>query len=449
MKNVHFIAIGGAVMHYLAINLKKQGYQVSGSDDEIFDPSKTRLEVNGLLPSKMGFFEENIQPNLDLVIVGMHAKADNIELLRAKKLGIKTVSFPEFVYEFSKEKNRVVIAGSHGKTTISSMIVHVLKECERQFDYVTGAVIDGLDGNVYLSKENDLVIIEGDEYLSSALQPIPKFLFYKANIAVISGIAWDHINVFPTFENYLQQFKKFVESVEVDAALIYNVEDEELQKLMTNAPSTLHLIAYHTPKYRVHNEVTYVQVNEQEIALNVFGKHNLQNMEAARAVCEQLGIDKQTFYKKIASFSGASNRLSKFFETRDLVVYRDFAHSPSKLKATVASVREQYADRHLIAVMELHTYSSLKKDFLPQYEHCMEAADEAVVFYDPHAIQLKRLEPITQKNVMDGFKQKDLLVYNQADELAGYLKNARKQNCVYLLMSSGNFGGINLKEIFS
>ena len=446
MRHVHFIAIGGSAMHNLAIALHQQGFEVTGSDDEIFEPSRSRLHRLGLLPDKLGWDVGNIHKDLEAVILGMHARLDNPELVKAQELGIPIYSYPAYFHERTKNKTRVVIGGSHGKTTITSMIVHVLRHAGVEFDYLVGAQLDGFDCMVKLSDTSKVAIIEGDEYLASALEPVPKFHLYKPDIALISGIAWDHINVFKTFASYVEQFKLFIDAIEPGGKLVYCQEDAEVRALSEAKDVTVDRVAYGIPEHRIENGSTVLITANGEVPLEVFGKHNLQNLEGARHVCHLLGIGNAVFYAAIASFHGAAKRLEKLAETTDRVVYKDFAHSPSKLKATVEAVREQFPDRQLVACMELHTYSSLSENFLDQYAGCMDDADRAIVFYDPHAVQLKRLPPIPPERIQRAFGR-DLEVYSDPISIMGGVRKDQKERSVLLMMSSGNFGGMDLQAM--
>ena len=454
MKRVHFIAIGGSAMHNLAIALHRQGFEVTGSDDEIFEPSRSRLDRLGLLPDKLGWSPEDITPDVDAVILGMHARIDNPELKRAQELGIPVFSYPSYFYERTRDKTRVVIGGSHGKTTITSMIVHVLRHAQVEFDYLVGAQLDGFDCMVKLSETSRVAIIEGDEYLASALEPVPKFHLYKPDIALISGIAWDHINVFKTFESYVDQFRKFIALVEPGGKLVHCKEDEVVERLAEEPTVTATKIGYGVPRHRIENGTTVLETPHGDVPLAVFGKHNLQNLEGARHVCHLLGIGDKEFYAAISSFHGAAKRLEKLAEVPGRSVFKDFAHSPSKLKATLQAVREQFPDRTLVACMELHTYSSLSEGFLDQYAGCMDAADRAIVFYDPHAVQLKRLPPIPVERVKRAFAREDLLVHNDPVAVMGAVRegiatagSAADKGAVLLMMSSGNFGGLDLQAL--
>ena len=377
----HFIAIGGAAMHNLALALHNKGYQVTGSDDAIFEPSKSRLEKKGLLPVELGWFPDKITTDIEAVILGMHAKADNPELVKATALGLKIYSYPEFLYEQSKNKTRVVIGGSHGKTTITSMILHVMHYHNIEVDYMVGAQLEGFDTMVHLTEDNDFIVLEGDEYLSSPIDRRPKFHLYKPNIALLSGIAWDHINVFPTFENYVEQFEIFVNQITKGGILVYNEEDETVKKVVEETTNTIRKIAYQTPSYTVEDGTTLLDTPEGPMPIEVFGAHNLNNLAGAKWICQNMGVDEADFYEAIASFRGASKRLEKIAEGKGKVAYKDFAHSPSKVSATTKAVKAQYPNRKLVACLELHTYSSLNAEFLKEYEGALDAADVAVVFY--------------------------------------------------------------------
>jgi len=445
--NIHFIAIGGAAMHNLALALHLKGDTVTGSDDVIFDPSKTRLEARGILPEAFGWYPDKITSNLDAVVVGMHAKADNKELLKAQDLGLKIYSYPEFLYEQSKFKTRVVIGGSHGKTTITSMILHVLHYFDRDVDYMVGAQLEGFDVMVKLTDENDFIILEGDEYLSSPIDSRPKFHLYKPNIALLSGIAWDHINVFPTWDIYLEQFKIFIDSIIKGGSITYNIEDAEVKKVVQNSENTIRKFPYQTPDYIVENGITILETDEGSMPIEIFGKHNLNNLAGAKWICQQIGIDENDFYEAISTFQGASKRLEKIAETDNAIAYKDFAHSPSKVLATTNALKNQYPDRKLIACLELHTYSSLNPEFLNQYKGALAAADISVVFYSPRAVEIKKLQAISQQQIMDAFQSEDLVVYTNPSEFKDFLFSQKFNNMSLLLMSSGNYGGLNFDEI--
>ena len=441
---VHFIAIGGSAMHNLAIALKNKGFEVTGSDDAIFEPSKTRLEQKGILPKEFGWFPEKITADIDAVILGMHAHADNPELARAKELGLKIYSYPEFLYQQSKEKTRVVIAGSHGKTTITSMILHVLNFHNKEIDYMVGAQLEGFDCMVKITEDTDFMILEGDEYLSSAEDRQPKFLHYHPNIALISGIAWDHINVFKTFDDYLEQFRKFTESITSGGVLVYNEEDEEVVKIVENSQKYFRKLPYKTPEYSIREGKVYLKTSMGEIPLSVFGKHNLLNMEGAKLICQQLGIMEEEFYEAIMSFKGASKRLEKVERKDGGILYKDFAHAPSKVKATVAAFKEQFKQEKTYGFLELHTYSSLNPIFLEQYKGAMDGLDTGVIFYSEEALKIKRMEPISPEMIKEKFGNPDLKVFTNAESLHEYWNTLDKTQSVYLMMSSGNFGGLDL-----
>jgi UDP-N-acetylmuramate: L-alanyl-gamma-D-glutamyl-meso-diaminopimelate ligase len=443
----HFIAIGGAAMHNLALALHNKGYQVTGSDDAIFEPSKSRLEKKGLLPVEFGWFPEKITADIEAIILGMHAKADNPELLKAQELGLKIYSYPEFLYEQSKNKTRVVIGGSHGKTTITSMILHVMHYHNIEVDYMVGAQLEGFDTMVHLTHENDFIVLEGDEYLSSPIDRRPKFHLYQPNIALLSGIAWDHINVFPTFENYVEQFEIFVNQITKGGILVYNEEDETVKKVAEETTNIIRRLPYKTPSYSVEDGTTLLDTPEGPMPIEVFGAHNLNNLAGAKWICQNMGVDEADFYEAIASFKGASKRLEKIAEGNGKVAYKDFAHSPSKVSATTKAVKAQYPNRKLVACLELHTYSSLNAEFLKEYEGALDAADIAVVFYSPDAVKIKQLEEVSYDQIAKSFKRDDLIIYTNPAEFKDFLFNYDLNNSALLLMSSGNYGGLNFDEV--
>ncbi|GAA4280826.1 UDP-N-acetylmuramate--L-alanine ligase [Gaetbulibacter aestuarii] len=444
---VHFIAIGGAAMHNLALALQQMGYEVTGSDDTIFEPSKSRLENAGLLPENFGWFPEKISNALDAVVLGMHAKADNPELLKAQDLGLKIYSYPEFLYEQSKEKTRVVIGGSHGKTTITSMILHVMHYHDRDVDYMVGAQLEGFDLMVKLTEENDFIVLEGDEYLSSPIDRRPKFHLYKPNIALLSGIAWDHINVFPTYENYVEQFRIFVDSIVNGGSINYNEEDPEVKRVVEASENPIRKIPYHTPDYTIENGQTFLETSEGPLPIEVFGKHNLNNLAGAKWICQHMGIDEDDFYEAIATFKGASKRLEKLGETSSSAAYKDFAHSPSKVKATTEAVKAQYPNYRLLACLELHTYSSLNAEFLKEYKGALDAADEAVVFYSPDAVAIKKLDAVSKDQIATAFDREDLIIYTNPEAFKSFLFDQNLKNTALLLMSSGNYGGLDFEDV--
>lgn len=434
-------------MHNLALALHHKGYEVSGSDDAIFEPSKSRLAKYDLLPLELGWFPEKIDMQLDAVILGMHAKPDNAELLKAQELGLKIYSYPEFLYEQSKEKTRVVIGGSHGKTTITSMILHVLHYHDREVDFMVGAQLPGFETMVHLTEENDFILLEGDEYLSSPIDRRPKFHLYKPNIALISGIAWDHVNVFPTYENYVEQFEIFADSISRGGILVYNEEDAEVKRIAEAATAPTRKHAYTTPEYSIEDGETLLETPEGPMPISVFGKHNLSNLAGAKWICQHMGIDEDDFYEAIASFEGAAKRLEKIGETASNIAFKDFAHSPSKVAATTKAVKNQFPDRKLFACLELHTYSSLNAQFIKGYKGALDAAEEAVVFYSPEAVAVKQLEAISKEQIEVAFDRDDLIIFTDAEAFKTYLKQQQFDNAVLLLMSSGNYGGLDFDTV--
>ena len=444
---IHFIAIGGSAMHNLAIALHHKGEDISGSDDEIFDPSKSRLAAHGLLPEQFGWFEDNISTDIDAVILGMHAKSDNIELLRAIELGLTIYSYPEFLYEHSKNKTRVVIGGSHGKTTITSMILHVMHYHDKQVDYMVGAQLEGFDTMVHLTKDNDFIVLEGDEYLSSAIDRRPKFHLYKPNIALLSGIAWDHINVFPTFDNYVEQFRVFLSQITHGGAIVYNQEDTQVKQVVEATQNQIKKYPYQTPEYIVENGDTLLETQDGPMPIEIFGRHNLNNLEGARWICQLMGVQQEDFYEAIATFTGASKRLEKIAEGKSSIAYKDFAHSPSKVMATTQALKTQYPERSLLACLELHTYSSLNPEFLSQYKGTLDSADKAIVFYSPKAVKIKKLDAVSSAQIIEAFEREDLLVFTQPDAFQDYLLDQDFTNASLLLMSSGNYGGLDFEKV--
>ncbi|MEG2070971.1 MAG: Mur ligase family protein [Bacteroidales bacterium] len=443
---IHFIAIGGSAMHNLAIALHLKGYQITGSDDEIFEPAKGRLQKYGLLPAATGWHPELIDSSLDAVILGMHARADNPELLKAKELDIKIYSYPEFLYEQSKNKTRIVVGGSHGKTTITSMIIHVLQQNHIDCDYMVGAQIEGFEVMVKLTEKARIMVIEGDEYLTSSIDRRPKFHLYQPTIGIISGIAWDHINVFPTFDFYVEQFEIFANMIPHEGSFIYCADDDVLAHLSEKITHT-QKIPYSAHPHHIQDGITYLETTCGEFALSIFGKHNLTNLNAARYACNTVGVTDQDFYSAIATFKGASKRLELVKRNDHCAVYKDFAHSPSKLKATVMAVKEQFPDRKLIACMELHTFSSLTEKFLNEYNGTMDQADAGIIFFDPQAVEHKKLPPITSDMIFKAFQRLDLEIFHESKKLTDRLLNNFGEKTIFLLMSSGNFSGINIEEL--
>ncbi len=441
---IHLISIGGAVMHNMAIALKQKRHIITGTDDEIYEPAKSRLQKYNLLPAQLGWQPNLITKELDAIILGMHARQDNPELLKAKELGLKIYSFPEFMYEQTKNKLRIVVGGSHGKTTTTAMILHVLQYFKIEFDYLVGSQLEGFETMVGFSETSKIAVFEGDEYLTSALDLRPKFHVYQANIGIITGIAWDHINVFPTFEIYLEQFRKFIKDIPANGAIIYCQADSEVNKLLVQTETTCEKIPYETPPFSVENGKFIIKDEAgNEITLNFFGQHNLQNMMAALHACLKAGLNKSQFFEGIASFKGTAKRLETLKETKKSLIIRDFAHAPSKLKATVNAVRELYPERKLIAIYELHTFSSLNKDFLPQYKHTLQEADVRAVLFSKHALEVKKMPMLNVDEVSEGFDD-NTHVFTEKEALSNFIKQHYTGQENLLLMSSGNFDGMSL-----
>lgn len=447
MKRVHFIAIGGAAMHNLAIALHLKGYNVTGSDDEIFDPARSRLAKYGLLPQHEGWNPDIITPEIDEVVLGMHARIDNPELQKAQQLGLRIYSYPEYLYEQSKDKVRVVVGGSHGKTTTTAMILHVLKHCGIEADYMVGAQLAGFEVMVRLSNSAKVMVIEGDEYLTSPIDRRPKFHLYKPDVAIITGIEWDHINVFPTFDIYKDQFAQFINLIEPNGSLIYCNDDEVVREVAeANRRSDITKLPYDVPQYHIASGITYLDA-EQSVPLRVFGRHNLLNLTAARLACSRLGVADSDFYDAISSFAGATKRLELVKNIGTTAIYKDFAHAPSKLRATIAAMHEQYPDRRLVACMELHTFSSLTAEFLSQYAGCMDLADVPMVYYSHHALQLKHLPELDPEQVKAAFANDKVKVYTDSSKMVADLRAMQWDNTNLLMMSSGNFDGIDFNTV--
>jgi UDP-N-acetylmuramate: L-alanyl-gamma-D-glutamyl-meso-diaminopimelate ligase len=446
-QNVHFIAVGGAVMHNLALALNSKGFNITGSDDEIYEPAKSRLEKAGILPRSFGWDESRIHTGLDAVILGMHARKDNPELLKAQELGIKVYSFPEYVFEQSKDKKRVVIAGSHGKTSITSIILHVLKYYNRNFDYLVGAQIEGFDLMVKLTNDAPVIIIEGDEYLASPIEMRSKFLFYHPHISLISGVAWDHFNVFPTFDSYTDTFNKLADGMERPGVLLYDETDLDAKAIGDKEREGIERIPYKAYPYTVRDGRAYVQTPAGEVELAIFGEHNMKNLNGARIILEKIGITEEQFFTALKTFTGAAKRLETLGKNDKTHLFRDFAHAPSKVGATTNAVKELYGDRKLVAAYELHTFSSLNKEFLPHYADKLNDADTAIVFYSPHTLEMKRMPAISEEEVKNFFNREDLLVFQKTKDLEDYLKSLNWDERNLLLMSSGTFGGLDLKAL--
>jgi UDP-N-acetylmuramate: L-alanyl-gamma-D-glutamyl-meso-diaminopimelate ligase len=441
---IHFISIGGSVMHQLAIALNQKGYNITGSDDEIFEPAASNLKQEHILPVKIGWFPENISPEIDAIILGMHAKDDNPELVKARELGLKIFSFPEYIFHESLHKKRIAIGGSHGKTTTTAMVMHVLNYAGFDFDYLVGARLDGFERSVKIT-EAPLIVCEADEYPASAIEKRPKFHFLFPHIAVLTGIAWDHINVFPTFDFYLEQFVIFIDKIEKNGALIFNETDDVLKKLVEKSSrKDIRYVPYGLPQHTIENGTTRIMIGKENAALSVFGNHNLLNLQAAYYVSRELEIEDSVFAKAISSFAGASKRLELIAQTTNCNIYRDFAHAPSKVKASVNAVKEQFPARKLVAVLELHTFSSLNINFISEYKGAIDKADEAIVFYSNHALELKRLAPLEPESVKKGFEKQNLVVTNERKKLEELLQKKGCDNTNFLFMSSGNYDGMDI-----
>tara|TARA_B100001093_G_scaffold180346_1_gene172968 strand:+ start:8278 stop:9642 length:1365 start_codon:yes stop_codon:yes gene_type:complete len=446
---VHFIAIGGSAMHNLAIALHKKGYEVSGSDDNIFEPSRSRLEKYGLLPKKLGWYKSKINLEIDFIILGMHAKSNNPELLEAQNKNIKVVSYPEFIYEMSKEKTRVVIGGSHGKTTITAMVMHVLNSCGIESDYMVGAQLEGFDTMVHLTDDNDFIILEGDEYLASAIDKRPKFHLYKPNIALISGISWDHINVFPTQENYKEQFKIFLDSIIDGGVLVYNGLDEDVKQVSEDCQKSIRKLEYSMPEYEIINGQTFLISDEGKLPLKIFGDHNLSNLSGAKLICQLIGIQDDQFFGSIISFMGAKKRLEPLLEMNDRLIIKDFAHSPSKVKATTTALKKQFQKRKLIALLELHTFSSLNKNFIKEYVNTLNSADVAILFYDPNVVLKKGYQLIDNNKLKQAFNNQELYIFSKSKMLMDFLLKQKYIDTNLLFMSSGNYASIDLEILIN
>ncbi|NDK56277.1 UDP-N-acetylmuramate--L-alanine ligase [Pontibacter fetidus] len=449
LQRIHLIATGGSIMHNLALALHDKGLNVTGSDDEIFEPAKSRLSAAGLLPAQEGWFPEKLDQTIDAVILGMHARPDNPELLKAQELGLPIYSFPEFIYEQSKDKQRIVIGGSHGKTSITSIIMHVLKTIGRKFDYAVGAQIEGFNRMVKLTEDAPIIIIEGDEYLSDPIKRVPKFHLYHHHIAVISGISWDHINVFPDPEMYRDQFRIFAEMTPKAGTLIYNQDDEQVQLVaVPRNPADINYVGYGVHDHTIKNGKTILHTKKDgDIEIQLFGEHNLRNINAAKEVCKKIGVKAHDFYAALKTFKGAAKRLEKMGETDTTVIFRDFAHAPSKVKATTEAVKAQYPQRQLVAALELHTFSSLNKNFIPQYAGALDKADEAIVYFNPKTIEHKRMEMLSEDELKAAFKNPNLKVFTDSEALQQHLLNYSWQNANLLLMSSGNYNNINMEAL--
>ena len=446
---VHFIAIGGSAMHNLAIALHKKGYEVSGSDDNIFEPSRSRLEKYGLLPKKYGWYKSKINLEIDFIILGMHAKSNNPELLEAQYKNIKVVSYPEFIYEMSREKTRVVIGGSHGKTTITAMVMHVLNSCGIESDYMVGAQLEGFETMVHLTDDNDFIILEGDEYLASVIDKRPKFHLYKPNIALISGISWDHINVFPSKENYKEQFKIFLDSIIDGGVLVYNGLDEDVKQVSEDCQKSIRKLEYSMPEYEIINGQTFLISDEGKLPLKIFGDHNLSNLSGAKLICQLIGIQDDQFFGSIISFTGAKKRLEPLLEMNDRLIIKDFAHSPSKVMATTTALKKQFQKRKLIALLELHTFSSLNKNFIKEYANTLNSADLAILFYDPNVVLKKGYQLIDNNKLKQAFNNQELYIFSESKMLTDFILKQKYVDTNLLFMSSGNYASIDLDMLIN
>ncbi len=449
MSKYHFIAIGGSAMHSLAIALKENGHQVTGSDDTIFDPSLTQLQKAEICPEQMGWHPKKINKNFDAVIVGMHAKKDNPELLAAEKMGVPLFSYPEFIAQYARNKTKVVIAGSHGKTSITAMVLHVLNYHQKSVDYMIGAQLEGFENSVFLSENNEFILLEGDEYLSSPIDLRPKFHHYGPQIALISGIAWDHVNVFKTEADYYRQFEIFIDSISAGGVLVYNEADIALRKMVADSQNTIRKEPYGKLDHTVSKSITYLETNEGPIPLAIFGRHNLFNLSGAKWLCQLMGIDEDDFYQAISSFKGASKRLERLANGRTSYLFKDFAHAPSKVKATTQAVKEQFPDYKLVACLELHTYSSLDPSFIIHYRNSIEKADLPIVFYDPEALKIKNRPPISPEEILVAFGLPELIVFTEPQKLKDHLLELDYHQKVLLMMSSGNYGGLDWEALKS
>jgi len=444
---IHFIAVGGSAMHNLAIALHLKKYHVTGSDDHIFEPSKSRLEKHGLLPNSFGWNISRITNDIDFVVLGMHAKLDNIELIEAQNKELKIVSYPEFIYEMSKNKTRVVIGGSHGKTSITAMVLHVLNDNGKEVDFMVGAQLEGFETMVHLTDDNDFILLEGDEYLSSPIDRRPKFHLYKPNIALLSGISWDHINVFPTKEVYLKQFELFLETIVSGGVLVYNKLDKQVNQITENCTRAIRKLEYSIPDSFIENDISFLKTDEGDLPLKIFGEHNLSNLAGAKLVCQLMGVQEEEFHHSITSFKGADKRLESILDMSDRSVIKDFAHSPSKVIATTKALKDQFKNRKLMALLELHTFSSLNEEFIVEYKDSLKSADHAILFYDPKAVKMKGLKNINDQAIRRAFNADNLLVFTDSQALTDFLLSLSYKDTNLLLMSSGNYASLDLDYI--
>ena len=449
---IHFIAIGGSVMHSLAIALKDMGYEISGSDDGIYDPARGRLDAAGLLPDYEGWNPEKITKDLDAIILGMHAFEDNPELKRAQSLGVPIYSYPEFIVKHAEHKQRIVIAGSYGKTTVTAMIMHALESWGKKFDYLVGAQVEGFSNPVRLSEDAAVIVLEGDEYLASKLDPRPKFMLYVPHILVINGISWDHINVFPTEETYVDQFSQLLASLQKGTNVIYNAADKRLSQLVethTQDDESMYLQPFKRPGFKVKNGVWELKLGGKSQPMSLMGKHNMTNLLAAWEVCHLLGMETGDFLRVMKDFKGAELRMQKVHEDDNLVVIRDYAHAPDKVQATVSAVSDTYKGYNLIACAELHTFSSLNRDYLPLYQDSLKDADQALVFVNPNQFEKRRMDPLLASEIEQAFSHPKLTYLQSKDSLAKKIQGVKTGKDVILLMSSGNLQGLELSDLLA
>ncbi len=447
MSRIHFIAIGGSTMHNLAIALHRQGHVISGSDDEIFEPAKNKLLKHNLFPEETGWFPEKLNNEIDTIILGMHARVDNPELMRAKALGLKIYSYPEYIYEQSIDKQRIVIAGSHGKTTITAIIMHVLNKINRKFDYLIGAEVEGFDVMVRLTDDAPVIIIEGDEYLASPIRRQPKFMFYHHHIGLISGLAWDHVNIYSTFEEYVKSFEIFADSTPKSGILIFDSNDDLVSVIGKKERADVTDVEYSIHPHEIQEGKSFLKSDFGKIPIQIFGNHNMRNISGAKTVLNKIGITDEQFYKEISSFNGIKRRLEQVGENFNTAIYRDFAHAPSKLAATLDALKNQFPDRGLIACLELHTFSSLNKKFIKEYQGTFNVPDISIVYYNPNGASVKKIEILSDDEIKKAFKRPDLKIFTEKSQMIQFLKDQNWENKNLVMMSSGNFDNLNMTEI--
>jgi len=447
IESVHFIAIGGSVMHNLALALKKMGMRISGSDDEIYEPAAGKLKSGGI-EANIGWQPEKMDASIDLVVLGMHAKADNPELAKAKSLKLPIVSFPDFIRRWSANQQRIVIGGSHGKSSITALAMHVLNQLNKKFDYLIGAEVEGFSLTVSLS-DAPIIIIEGDEYLASKLDPVAKFLKYDHHIGLISGIAWDHKNVFPSFEDYTQQFEQFADKTPKAGSIIYNEKDLLAKKIGEKEREDVRKVPYGVHDAVIKNGVTYLKTKDYgEVKISVFGDHNLENIGAVLALVKLLGIEEKAFYQAVQTFTGAKKRLEIVKQQGNDKLFKDYAHSPSKLEATTTALKKQFADSKVVVAYELHTFSSLNKEFIKEYKNTLSKADEAFIFINPHNIKNSHTDDLTTTEIQEAFNNTELTLFTDKHKLVEAMKKAKTtEKNIFALLSSGNFDGLDIEEV--